>query len=169
VLILDDARAVLEPVRAEFYPEGVAAGIPLHLTLLFPFVPIEAVDEEQLAGFFAGYAPLAFSLTRLAEFPGVVYAVPDPDSALLACMRDLWALFPDTPPYEGEFAEVVPHATLAEVPAGDDQERIAAEIRSRLAGQLPIECRVDDASLLEEYEPERWREARRFPFRKVAA
>jgi hypothetical protein len=46
-------------------------------------------------------------LTRLAEFPGlaespgVVYAVPEPDRDLLVLMRAAHERFPETPPYEG--------------------------------------------------------------------
>ena len=35
VLLLPEPR--LEELRARFDPEGAAAGIPLHITLLFPF------------------------------------------------------------------------------------------------------------------------------------
>jgi 2'-5' RNA ligase len=165
-LVLDDAIAALGPVRAEFDPVGTAAGIPLHVTLLFPFAPPDTVDDAVLAGlarFFAARAPFAFTLARVAEFPGVLYAVPEPGEALETCMRDLWAEFPDWPPYGGEFTEPVPHATLGKVPPDGDQAALRRRLDRRVEGLLPIPVSVAEASLLEEVEPDRWRETRRFP------
>jgi hypothetical protein len=56
---------------------------------------------------------------------------------------------------------VVPHATL-----GDDADAVRAlpEIERRLAGYLPLRCRADTATLLEEFAPDRWRERELFPF-----
>src|SRR5690242_10565386 len=91
-------------------PSEVTAGIPFHVTLLYPF-------GDQLAearAFFAQRPPFEFSLTRVATWPDVVYLVPEPDSALRALMRDLFEEFPDWPPYGGAHEEVHPHATLGE-------------------------------------------------------
>ena len=158
VLILDDARPTLEPVRAEFDPEAVVRGIPLHVTVLFPFVAPDAVRVQELDRLFASFAPLEFSLTRLAEFPAVVYAVPEPDDELLALIREVHRRFPDTPPYEGAFDSVIPHATLSE-------EASMEAIADRCASLLPITCHVDEVTLLVETAPERWAEGRRFRLR----
>jgi hypothetical protein len=53
VLVLDDARTALEPVRAELHAEAVARGIPLHVTVLSPFVPADAVPAPSLEELFA--------------------------------------------------------------------------------------------------------------------
>jgi 2'-5' RNA ligase len=158
VLVLDDARPALEPVRAEFHAESVARGIPFHITVLFPFVAPDAVPARPLEALFASFPPLDLSLTRLAEFPGVVYAVPEPDTELLRLMRAVHARFPETPPYEGEFEEVIPHATLSE---GLPLDTVAARCESL----LPIACHVDEVTLLAERAPDRWAEGRRFALR----
>ena len=164
-IVLDDARPQLEPVRTEFHARSVAAGIPLHVTLLYPFAPPEQVDEPALAGFFADYASFTLTLAGLAEWPRVVYAVPEPRDKLLAMMRALWALFPDYPPYAGEIAEPLPHASLAELEPGESLVKVVAGIRARTESLFPLTCEVRDVALLEEHEPERWRERRRFPLR----
>jgi hypothetical protein len=107
VLVLDDAQPALEPVRAEFHAEAVARGIPFHVTVLFPFVAPDVVPASELEQLFGSFPPLDFTLTRLAEFPGFVYAVPEPDRDLLVLMRAVYERFPETPPYEGELVEVV--------------------------------------------------------------
>jgi 2'-5' RNA ligase len=149
----------LEPVRAEFYAEPVARGIPLHVTVLFPFVGPDAVPARTLETLFASLPPLDLSLTRLAEFPGVVYAVPAPDTELLRLMHAVHERFPETPPYEGEFDEVIPHATLSE--GGPVVEAVA----SRCESLLPIACHVDQVTLLVESALGRWTAGRRFALR----
>jgi 2'-5' RNA ligase len=166
-LVLDDAIPALQPVRAEFDPAGTAALVPLHVTLLFPFVPRAALDQavlHRLTVFCAARPPFAFALARVAEFPGVLYAAPEPAEPIRACMRELWAEFPDYPPYGGEFTEPVPHATLGRIPEGVDQQVVRRRLEDRVRGLLPIPVAVPAASLLEEVEPDRWREARRFAF-----
>ena len=89
-IVLDDAQPQLEPVRAEFPAGSVAMGIPLHLTLLYPFAPPDQVDEEALERFFAKCDAPTITLFGLGEWPRVVYAVPEPRDQLLAMMRLLW-------------------------------------------------------------------------------
>jgi len=165
VIVLDDARPQLEPVREEFHAQEVAAGIPLHVTLLYPFAPPDRVDEEALADFFAGYDAFTLTLRGLATWPQVVYAVPEPRDHLLAMMHALIAKYPEYPPYEGEIAEPEPHATLSELEPGESLEAIAAGIRARTESLFPIQCEIRDGALLQEHEPDRWRERRRFPLR----
>jgi hypothetical protein len=114
-----------------------------------------AVPHGVLAELCSSFAPLDFSLARLAEFPGVVYAAPEPDDELLALMRAVHERFPETPPYEGAFEEVIPHATLSESAPFSTVER-------RCASLLPIRCRVGEVTLLAETAPDRWTEGRRF-------
>jgi hypothetical protein len=143
----------------------VAIGIPLHVTLLYPYAPPDQVDEAALTDFFAQRDALTVTLIGLAEWPRVVYAVPEPLGELLAMMRALWELFPEYPPYGGEIADPVPHATLAELEEGESLAEVAAGIRAKAEALFPIMCNVRDVALLEEYEPDRWRERRRFPLR----
>jgi 2'-5' RNA ligase len=163
-LMLDDAAPAVAAARADIDPAG-AARIGLHLTLLYPFVRRDAVTQELLEGlrgFFAERAPIQFGLARLEEFQSVVaYIAPEPDGELKELMRSLWAKYPDTPPYGGAFSEPVPHATFvsyARTSVNLDQ------VRTRVAPLLPIACTISAASLLEEYEPERWRELESIPF-----
>jgi hypothetical protein len=161
-IVLDDARLELEPVRTEFDPRSVAMGIPLHVTLLYPFAPPEHVDETALVEFFWQRAALTVTLVGLGEFPGVVYAVPEPREELLTLMHALWARFPEYPPYGGEIPEPLPHATLAEADRGESLSEVVAAIRARTKSLFPLVCGVRDVALLEEIAPERWRERRRF-------
>jgi 2'-5' RNA ligase len=161
-LVIRDAEP-FDAVRRDFAAWSVARGIPFHVTLLFPFAPRDELSKPLLADvrdFFASQAPLEFALTRIAHWPGVVYAVPEPDARLVSCMRALHDRYPQWPPYEGLHDTVVPHATLG---ADVDGEAVQAEIERRLAPHLPHRCSFREVTLLEEFVPDRWRERATFP------
>ena len=167
VLVLTEHSPELSALHAQFQPEVAAKGIPLHITLLYPFVPPRAITPELISTlrcFFAERHSPSFELTRIDTFPGVLWAAPEPAEELVRLIEALARLFPHTPPYGGAYADVVPHATLAERPGGAGRERIAAQLRAATAPLLPVSCELTYASLLEEHEPDRWRERERFPF-----
>jgi len=164
VVVIDNAEP-FDAVLREFAVETFELGIPFHVTLLYPFAPREELSEELLAdlrSFFAAWPPFEFDLARIAVWPDVVYAVPEPDAELRRCMQALFDRFPQWPPYGGIHDEVMPHATLAE-----DVEAAAVfpEIERRVAPHLPRRCQARDVALLAEYEPNRWRERELFPLR----
>ena len=152
VLLLEDARVA--DLRARFDPVGTAAGIPPHITLLIPF----GGDEQAAEELFASWSPLRFSLTRVEEFPGVVWLAPEPNGELRTRILELYERFPDWPPYDGEFPEPIPHATVGK---GD----VAAAVRAEAEALLPVTFELREAALLAESETDRWHELRRFPFR----
>ena len=164
MIVLDDSGP-FDEVRRDFAVESVSLGIPFHVTLLYPFAPRQELTDELLSqtrAFFAARRPFEFELTRIAMWLRVVYAVPEPDDELRDLMQALFARFPQWPPYEGIHHEVMPHATLGEEV---DAAAVHDEIERRIAPLLPRRCQARDVALLEEFEPERWRERERFPLR----
>ena len=155
VLLLREPR--LEELRARFDPEGTAKGLPLHITLLFPF----GAHENGVGELFARWRPLRFSLTRVEEFPGVVWLAPEPDEELRERILELYARYPQYPPYDGDFSEPIPHATVGK---GD----VAEAVRAEAGPLLPVQFEVEAATLLEEVAPDRWRRGKSFPFEGAA-
>lgn len=165
VLVLSQFSPELTALHAEYHPAAVAEGIPLHITLLAPFVPRRALTDSVIATlrtFFAERAPLSFELARIEAFPDALYAAPEPAAELIDLIDELALAFPETPPYGGAFAQTIPHATLAERTEGSEEEHTAEKLRVAAASVLPVPCEVTYASLLEEHEPERWTERERF-------
>ena len=165
VLVLSQFSPELTALHAEYHPAAVAEGIPLHITLLAPFVPRRALTDGVIATlrtFFAERAPLSFELARIDAFPDALYAAPEPAAELIDLIDELALVFPETPPYGGAFARPIPHATLAEPSEGSEREHTAEKLRAAAALVLPVPCEVTYASLLEEHEPERWTERERF-------
>jgi 2'-5' RNA ligase len=165
-VLLDAAAPTVAEARYELDPDA-RERVELHVTLLFPFVPRTAVTPAlvgELRAFFAGRPRPAFDLARVDVFPRVVaYAAPEPAGPLRQLIGELAAAYPETPPYGGAYAEPVPHATLVAI---DDGE--AAGARARVEPLLPVRCEPDRASLLEEFEPNRWRELEPLPFGAAA-
>jgi hypothetical protein len=151
---------------ATLYPERIPEHIPFSLTLLYPWLPAAEVSEAdigRLRTYFADCPILDFDLTRVSEFPGVVaYAVPEPDDELRAVMRGLWNLYPQCPPYGRPGSDPPPHATLTRY--ANPENASFDEAKERVEPLLPVHCRVTEATLQEEYEPDRMRIRATFPF-----
>lgn len=141
-------------------------GVPAHITLLFPFVPVEYVDEAflaELSRLFADEAAFPFALPRVARFPEVAWLAPEPDEPFRALTALIYERYPDYPPYEGIHDEVIPHLTVAE---GD--LALQDEVESALTPRLPIEARAAEVTLIVEDDAGFWRARERFPLAGLA-
>ena len=167
-LVLADQAPELARAHDALYPERVSEGIPLSLTLLYPFVPADSLGESHLASLrelFASLAPFSFGIARVAQWEGggAVYGVPEPDQVLRATMGALWARFPECPPYGKPGSDPPPHASLT-LDGGDDPGSLRARVEERLRDVLPVQFEIDEAALIEEFETDRWRLRETFRF-----
>jgi 2'-5' RNA ligase superfamily len=164
-LILADQSPELAAAHDDLYPERVPEGIPLSLTLLYPFAPPSEVEQhfEALRSFFASYEPFDFALARLEQWEesGAVYAAPEPEQPLRDLMRSLWRLFPQFPPY-GVGGDPPPHASLTWT-GGQDRTQTRARVEQRLERLLPAAFHITEVTLMEEYAPDRCRVRQTFP------
>ena len=164
-LDLADQNPELAAAHDELYPERIPEGIPLSLTLLYPFADRDEVDEyrETLRSFFESYEPFELSLARLEQWDegGAVYAAPDPEEPLRGMMRALWRLFPQFPPYGEAESDPPPHASLI-LTGGDDPAAARRRVEERLQGLLPAVFDISEVALLEESAPDHWRLRERF-------
>jgi hypothetical protein len=76
-------------------------------------------------------------------------------------MLELYARYPQYPPYGGEFPDPHPHATVGK---GD----VAEAVRAAAEPLLPVEFEVGAATLMEEVAPDRWRVGTSLPFEGAA-
>jgi 2'-5' RNA ligase superfamily len=128
---------------------GYAAGlvVPPHVTLLAPFAPRDRLTDgvvTELADLFADVVPFPFELARASRFPdGAAYLAPDPAAPFRNLVTELGRAFPEYPPYEGRFDEVVPHVT---VPLNDGE--VVEDLQRIVDHHGPVRALAAEAQLV---------------------
>ena len=121
--------------------------MPAHVTLLYPFAPVEDVDPAALQAVFQDVEPFDYALRELREWPdGVVYLDPEPAEPFIALTKVLCERFPEYPPYGGLYGTIIPHVTVHH--SADDLVR--ADAGASVARSLPIACSASEAWLMHE-------------------
>lgn len=116
-----------------------------HVTVLGPWLRSPGPEDLVVIGALAaGTARFDYRLAQLGTFPnGVIHLRPDPAGPFTALTAAVVERFPDHQPYEGRFADPVPHVTLDAVGPGVDQAAVAA----MLGDLLPVDCRAESLQL----------------------
>ena len=162
IVRVQEAEALVDDLRL-LHTEAAQLGVPAHITVLFPFMAPECVDGAVVARIGAtlgAHRAFEFSLATVGRFPATTFLAPEPAAPFVALTDALAREFPQHPPFEGEFAQVIPHLTVAH---GD--ESIAAmverDLAARLAARGPVRSRCEAIELYENATG-RWRPMRRF-------
>jgi hypothetical protein len=115
------------------------------VTILFPFLDTEELDEAGVAELISHFPAFDFELDRVEHFPdGTTWLRPTPALPFVDLTAAVWQRWPERPPYEGLHDEVIPHLTISETPIDVQLE-------------LPIVARAREVMLIEEDEPTgRW-------------
>lgn len=140
-------------------PKVDFGGVPLHVTIMYPFLPTRSIQQAEtrcLAELAAGIAPFDFALTHLDTFPGVYYLTPEPAEPFVAITEAVRRRWPSCQPYGGAYDSVIPHMTVA---FGDDPPGRP----DALEPFLPIVTRASEMWLLGRT-PGAGHTLRRFPF-----
>jgi 2'-5' RNA ligase len=161
VVEVPEAEPLVSDWRAK-HDWSAQRGVPAHITILYPFVPTERLDDDlfdALRQLFAARVAFPFRLTRIGRFPDVAWLAPEPAEHFKGLIELVAASYPEHPPYEEIHDEVVPHLMVAE--GGTE---LQDEVEAALSPHLPMQARADAVSLLAEDDNERWYRAERFPF-----
>lgn len=154
-----EVAEVAEPWLEHSVGARPSHGIPPHVTLLFPC----PAEPEGIGEVLLGVAAfdVAFRQVRRFETSSALWLAPDPSGPFETLTRALWARFPDWPPFGGEFLpEITPHLTVAWGAKLDEAE-------DAVVPRLPLHTRAQEAVLLAEVGPQRWKPQARFPFREA--
>jgi 2'-5' RNA ligase len=144
---MPDAEAAVGPFRAAL-DRAASWGVPAHVTVLYPFLPPERIDEVVLATVRDLVSAVPRSdvwLSRVDWFGDtVVWLAPQPDQLFRDLTAAVWRRFPEAPPYAGAHSEVVPHLTI-----GHDAARpVLADAAAAVSAHLPIRATVDVVRLI---------------------
>jgi 2'-5' RNA ligase len=145
-----EAEPFIGKYRERFDPPA-RRNVPAHVTILYPFMPPEDVDDrvlESLRVIADSIPAFAYRMAETQRFSiGTLYLAPAPGDSFVRLTDAVHRAFPDYPPFEGKFATVVPHVTVAH---GDPQTLGEIDIALRIA--LPrggIAARCVDMVLIE--------------------
>lgn len=143
IVCVPEAEARVAALRERF-DASARAGVPAHVTVLFPFMAPRLIDDDVLvraARAIAGVRPFEFVLARVARFPATAWLAPEPAAPFVALTERLLQEFPTFPPFAGEFGSIVPHLTIAHGGAADaDLAEIELVAAMRLHGPVHATC-----------------------------
>jgi hypothetical protein len=154
VFLVPQAEALVGPFRERHDPSA-AAGMPAHITLLYPFKPAGEIDASVLDGLrqcFAAFAPFPFALAHTRRFvapDAVLYLAPEPAEAFRALTLATWQRWPGLPPYGGRHAEVIPHLCVAQVADQQQLDAVARRFAPKAAAMLPIRAMAAEVALMD--------------------
>ncbi|MCW2756914.1 MAG: hypothetical protein JWO46_660 [Nocardioidaceae bacterium] len=114
---VSSAEPVVGAARAA-HDTSAAYGVPAHVTVLVPWLPIEAVDDAvraELTRIVASVRAFDVLFREVRRFgDGAAWLAPEPETPFRQLTERVAARWPDRPPYGGAHDDVVPHLTIAE-------------------------------------------------------
>jgi 2'-5' RNA ligase len=146
-----EAEALVASFRIQFDPSA-ALGVPAHVTVLYPFKsPGELTRDvvQSLSDLFSQLPGFRASFTESRRFPGVLYLSPEPAPPFRYLTEIVAGRFLETPPYGGQFAEIIPHLTVAQVSEPQRLDEIAVAFERAAQGRLPIQAKVKEVVLMD--------------------
>ncbi len=162
-VFVPQAEAFVRSFRAQ-HESLAASDIPAHITINIPFVPDLRPDarlDAALTELFHGFPAFPFALTAVGRFPTVLYLTPQPEEEFRRLIAAVSECFPESPPYKGEFADVIPHMTVAYLPDAEALEVMGAALDAAAEEALPIRGTAERVALLEKIDG-MWRERKSF-------
>ncbi len=166
VIVRAQLPAALERLRRTSVSDA-AAGVPAHLTMLYPFVAPGRLGLDvraAVATVASRHEPFDYRLADRAVWPDTVYVRVEPAAPFVALQADLARAFPAFPIYGTDSTfEFVPHVTIAERDgmsrASESHPAWASLPRSGRAAAVEVITRSDNGS---------WRLIWRVPLGRMA-
>lgn len=145
IVPIPEAEPVVAGLRQRL-DRSASWGVPAHLTVIFPFLPPDQLNPQVLAAvrlIAAGVPRFYLTLDTIGWFGDrVLWLSPNPAEPFRELTNRLAVRFPQAQPYDGEFADVVPHLTV-----GHDAPGLA-EAAAEVEPRLPIRARVTSLRLI---------------------
>ncbi|MFI0219960.1 2'-5' RNA ligase family protein [Streptomyces lydicus] len=159
IVRVPDAEPAVRAWRERFDPSA-QAGVPAHVTVLFPFLDENRIDARvysTLTDVLGSHHAFDLRFESFGRFPGVLYLAPEPDTQLRLLTEVIADRWPEAPPYGDQFTEIVPHLTVAD---GQD-DAVLDEIEAELLRRLPFTSRVSSVDLMV-HDGAKWQERASF-------
>jgi hypothetical protein len=130
-------------------------GVPAHVTVLFPFMGAEWIDDAVLESLRAVFAPVSgfgYRFEQLDWFGDeVLWLAPRDPAPFRRLTERAYAAFPDFPPFGGRHEDIRPHLTVGnrEGDRGLPLEELRAAAEALPAG-LPVQGEARAVTLMVE-------------------
>jgi 2'-5' RNA ligase superfamily len=153
IVPVPEAEPLLGSLRGR-HDRVATLGVPAHITLLYPFLPPSCAINEQseLQRFFEAMRTFEFSLVEVRRFPATLYLHPNEAGRFRDITGMLSAKWPTCKPYNGAFADVIPHLTVADKVDVATMDTVEPSIQPH----LPIRCTATEAWLMCSDDQDRW-------------
>ncbi len=139
-----------------------ARGVPAHVTVLFPFLRVDALTpavRSTLARLAAHEPPFVARFERVERRGRMVWLIPADERPFLRLTAAVAERWPDHQPYEGVHLTLIPHLTLIETTVS--RTRDAAWAAAAEVG--PFDVAVRDLTVITEGASGGWRTSWRLP------
>lgn len=149
---------------SRYIPES-SHGIPAHITILWPFAPLELITDgvlKELESIFSPIEPFQILLEHVSRFPQTTFLRPEPAQPFIDLTMAVESRFPEYPPFGGTYTEITPHLTVAHgsTESAEEAERELNTIVERLGPIRAVCSKVD----LYEDSTGKWRQHTSFDF-----
>lgn len=156
IVPVPEAEDTVGPFRMSL-DKAASWGVPAHVTVLYPFLPPDRIDDDVLAavGEIARAVPrFGVTLTHVDWFGDtVVWLAPQPGQPFRSLTDLVCRRFPETPPYGGAHTDVMPHLTIGRDAPNHELRRAADAV----SASLPIHAHIDVVRLISgSPEPDSW-------------
>jgi 2'-5' RNA ligase len=151
-ILVPEAEGLVQSFRDRYDP-AAKAGMPAHITLLYPFKLPDEIDGfvlDTLSQCFSRFHAFRFSLAKINQFSGdTLYLVPEPEDPFRELTLGIWGHYQETPPYRGRYSTVIPHLTVADRIGEQRLAEVAREFEQVAQGRLPIQGRATEVTLMD--------------------
>jgi hypothetical protein len=176
--MMDIATALLVPMTTvgkhledlRHLDPAAGFGLPAHVTVLYPFGPVDFLDESlrsELRRVFAATAAFEVEFRHCQWFGDeVLWLAPEDPRPFVALTEAVASAYPTWPPYGGAFETVIPHLTVGDITEAAGRLASGAELRAAeaaLVPRLPLRDVADRVLLMAgKREPNSWRTIEEF-------
>lgn len=140
------------------YDRSAIGGVPAHITLLVPFVPVSEFGDAlpRLEAVLADVVRVPFSFGHVGVFPQVSWLAPEPASLFVDLTRRLMDAFPGCVPYGGAHRAILPHLTVIDGTRIDASADVHLSFIREADGALPITAELAEVQVLAEEDDGGW-------------
>lgn len=151
IIFIPEAEELVERFRVRYDPSAVL-GVPAHVTVLYPFKPPREITElvlKKLDALFTKIPRFTTAFVEARRFPETLYLAPSPDDPFRRLTELVAEHFPETPPYGGQFRDIIPHLTVAQESDRRRLEEITTEFQQAAKTGLPIHANVTEIVMMD--------------------